>query len=266
MQTSKKLFLGLVGLTVLVAALGLSLVFTATDWALSGQLVMYALSFVVALVLFIALLGLGSIIYIIRTGRRLNIKLPLRLIVEFIYPFSLLLGRLLRIDRQKIQNSFVEVNNALVKASSGRVSAAKVLVLIPHCMQLADCSHKITVNVQNCKRCGRCQIAEMLALTEEFGVGLAVATGGGMARRIIQELKPHAVVAVACERDLTSGLQETFPLPVFGVVNLRPHGYCFNTAVDMQRIRNALNYLINGSNSLLDYNSTTVEAAVSKGE
>lgn len=61
-----------------------------------------------------------------------------------------------------------------------------------------------------------------------------------MARKIIHDLHPSAVIAVACERDLTSGLLETFPLPVFGIVNDRPNGYCQNTQVNLERLEAAL--------------------------
>ena len=39
----------------------------------------------------------------------------------------------------------------------------------------------------------------------------------------------------AC-RDLTSGIQDVFPLPVIGVLNQRPNGPCFNTCVDMRQV------------------------------
>jgi len=50
-------------------------------------------------------------------------------------------------------------------------------------------------------------------LAEKYGVDLAVATGGTIARRIVVETHPDLIIAVACERDLTSGIQDTTPLP-----------------------------------------------------
>ncbi|HHW13778.1 MAG TPA: DUF116 domain-containing protein, partial [Firmicutes bacterium] len=116
----------------------------------------------------------------------------------------------------------------------------EVLLLVPHCLQRTSCPHRITVQAGNCRRCGGCQIGEVVALAESRGVRVAVATGGGMARKIIHDLRPAAVVAVACERDLTSGLLETFPLPVYGIVNDRPEGYCVNTRVNLERLKAAL--------------------------
>jgi hypothetical protein len=45
---------------------------------------------------------------------------------------------------------------------------------------------------------------------------------------------------VACERDLTSGIKDCYPLPVIGVLNDRPFGPCFNTRVDVEKIDAAL--------------------------
>jgi hypothetical protein len=92
-------------------------------------------------------------------------------------------------------------------------------------------------------------VGELVGLAERHGIRLAVATGGGMARKIIHDLRPAAVVAVACERDLTSGLQETYPLPVFGIVNERPYGYCVNTGVTVERIEAALELFLAASRS-----------------
>ena len=64
--------------------------------------------------------------------------------------------------------------------------------------------------------------------------------GGTLARQIVKQIRPKAIVAVACERDLTSGIQDVFPLPVVGVLNERPIGPCFNTRVDIKRVEAAV--------------------------
>ena len=74
------------------------------------------------------------------------------------------------------------------------------------------------------------------------GVDLSVATGGTLARRIIKEKRPKAIIAVACERDLTSGIVDSYPLPVIGILNQRPFGPCINTRVDMKDVQEALEY------------------------
>ena len=54
-------------------------------------------------------------------------------------------------------------------------------------------------------------IKGLVGLSEKYGVGLAVATGGTLARRIIVDRRPKLIIAVACERDLSSSIQDSYP-------------------------------------------------------
>jgi hypothetical protein len=111
---------------------------------------------------------------------------------------------------------------------------------MPHCLQFHECQFRITGSTVHCQRCGQCPINGLAELSEKYGVGLAVATGGTLARRIVVERRPKIIIAVACERDLTSGIQDSYPLPVFGITNHRPHGPCYDTEVDLERVEEAL--------------------------
>ena len=64
----------------------------------------------------------------------------------------------------------------------------------------------------------------------------------------LTEARPKAIVAIACERDLASGMADVFPIPVIGVLNERPNGPCCNTTVDPERVRAVVEQLI-GRNS-----------------
>ena len=61
-------------------------------------------------------------------------------------------GKLLGIDRRRIEGSFVAVSNQIVKHRHLKVPPDRLLVVTPHCLQLADCPHKITRDPHNCKR------------------------------------------------------------------------------------------------------------------
>ncbi|HSH69985.1 MAG TPA: DUF116 domain-containing protein, partial [Deferrisomatales bacterium] len=124
--------------------------------------------------------------------------------------------------------------------SGWRAPPERVLILLPHCLQVDSCDVRITGDVHNCKGCGRCPISGLIELGERFGVALSVATGGTLARKIIVEQRPQLIIAVACERDLTSGIQDAHPLPVYGILNERPEGPCFNTRVDLGKVQRAL--------------------------
>ena len=70
------------------------------------------------------------------------------------------------------------------------------------------------------------------------------AAGGGQARKIIREQRPTAVIGVACERDLMSGINDIVPkMPTLGVTNKRPEGPCKNTLINMDELRKAIETL-----------------------
>ena len=52
--------------------------------------------------------------------------------------------------------------------------------------------------------------------------------------------RPDMIIAVACDRDLTSGIQDTYPIPVFGILNKRPNGPCYDTDVDVDLVEEGL--------------------------
>ena len=124
------------------------------------------------------------------------------------------------------------------------MTASKILILTPHCIQLDTCPYKITRDIKNCRRCGRCSVGPLLDLADKYGVNIAVATGGTLARQFVKTIRPRAIIAVACERDLTSGIQDVFPLPVIGVLNERPFGPCFNTKVDISKVEDTIKYFL----------------------
>lgn len=161
-----------------------------------------------------------------------------------LYPLVVHCGRLLHITQASIQHSFIAVNNRLLASRPLQTAAENILLLLPHCLQHECCDYKITRDPHNCRRCGRCQMPEILDLSVHKRITMEIVTGGTLARQAVQKYRPEAVVAVACERDLSSGILDSFPLPVYGVVNERPQGPCSNTRVDMALLEETLNSII----------------------
>ena len=84
---------------------------------------------------------------------------------------------------------------------------------------------------------------------ERYDASISIATGGTLARKVIVDKKPTVIVAVACERDLSSGIQDAYPIPVYGILNQRPYGPCVNTQVDFEKLEKAVGFVFDGSSS-----------------
>ncbi len=198
-------------------------------------------------VLWLAVSGIFSLVLTLILKKDFWLSKRLRgLVIKVIFPVLILVGKLFGISKESVQHAFVEVNNGLVMAQTRSIKPERLLLLMPHCLQNYDCTVKITGNVDNCKRCGTCQIRDLVELAETYHTGLSVATGGTIARRIVVERKPQLIIAVACERDLISGIQDSYPVPVYGIFNRRPYGPCFNTQVDLKEVKKAMIHFLDG--------------------
>ena len=147
-------------------------------------------------------------------------------------------------SKDDIRKIYIKLNNSYIYKNKYNIDNKDILVLIPHCIQKNSCKLKVTSSINNCKSCGLCNVSDLLKLNEKFGVEVFIATGGTLARKKIIEKRPKAVVAVACERDLTSGIQDIKNIPVLGVFNKRPNGPCFDTKIDIKEVEDAIIFLI----------------------
>lgn len=159
-------------------------------------------------------------------------------LLKVLYPLFMLAGSFSSERKEALQALVIRLNNRYVVKEAHRTK--RLLLLLPHCLQVDKCNIRLTHNVRNCEQCGECEIRDLIGIADRNDLELFVATGGNLARRIVSDVRPEAIVAVACERDLSSGIADTWPLPVFGIPNERPFGPCLNTKVDLGRVEEAI--------------------------
>ncbi|CCO22858.1 DUF116 domain-containing protein [Maridesulfovibrio hydrothermalis] len=246
-DSKKRLFIGLI-----TGTCGLLCLFFAMLWYVPyvglssfGAWASWTLGLIVlALILTVGWAYAGLLANVV-LGRTFPFSQKARgLTVKLFLPLMTILGRLFGLSKRKIRSSFIKVNNELVLSETGKYDPEKIMILTPHCLQNSRCDMRLTYDVDNCKRCGLCTIKGLLDLRDKYGSHFAVATGGTIARRLVVQKRPRLIIAIACERDLASGIQDTYPLPVFGVLNERPHGPCLDTEVSLLAVEEALRRFI----------------------
>ena len=120
--------------------------------------------------------------------------------------------------RDWVENAAVKVYNRLAVLRGRKVGKGELLLLIPRCLS------KDTLD-------------GVLGVAGRYGVPVFVATRGQLARRVIRERRPRAVVAVACERDLVSGLHDVAgKVPVLGLTMTLPSGPCKDALLDLRQL------------------------------
>ena len=145
-----------------------------------------------------------------------------------------------RLNNEHICRMYIELNNRLVLMRHKACSTSEILLLLPHCLQHPECTNKVTDSTAECKTCGRCDIGETLKVCRKYGVAAAVVTGGLAARDVLKRLKVKAAVAVACEKELYTGLKDMRHIDVIGIINKRPNGPCRHTKADIAVIEKTI--------------------------
>ena len=164
------------------------------------------------------------------------------LIIRYIFPIISKVGGFINISKDEIRKIFIKINNAYIYSNKYNFNSEDLIILIPHCIQNHNCKLKVTNDIDNCRKCGICKISDLQQLKEKYNTKIFVATGGTLARKIIIDNKPRAVIAVACERDLTSGVREVNKIPVLGIFNSRPNGPCIDTNIKINEVEDAINF------------------------
>jgi len=117
--------------------------------------------------------------------------------------------------RDWVEHAAIDVYNTLAERRNRRVGKGELLVLIPRCLS-------------------KQALDGVLEIAGRYEVPVFVATRGQLARRVIRERRPRAVVAVACERDMMTGLRDVAgKLPVLGLTMQLPNGPCRDATIDL---------------------------------
>ena len=233
---------------VFVVALVSFLLWTmASDGLMWHKILNMGLLFLLSCIAFVTF---GGIVVFI--GLMSNKSIPQGLLntsnrfVVYLYPILVYLGRLLGKEKNEIRRSYTHLNNQVLLNSKLKFKSDDILIITPHCLQHTACGIRITHDIRQCKKCGKCSVGHLLHFQEKYGVETHVVTGGTLARLKIKEKKPKMIVAIACERDLISGLMDVKHIPVYAIINDRPEGPCQNTSVDIAAVDYILKKILRG--------------------
>jgi hypothetical protein len=146
--------------------------------------------------------------------------------ISLLYNLASFVGRRSGVSRDRLGGSFIQVSNSLIRARGLGGPCKSLLILAPRCL-----SRGLKDSIRD--------------MAFRYGCEIYTASGGEVARRKIADSKPNAVVGIACERDLVSGIRDVYPLlPVLAVPNIRPLGPCKETRVDLDKVEEAVRFFV----------------------
>ena len=128
--------------------------------------------------------------------------------------------------------------NAKNKKNFLNVKYSDRVIFVPHCLR----NHSVCIAKDNgshytCVECGKCKIKDISIEAKKLGyMGVYILKGGKAAIKLIEQLKPTAVLGVACFFEGKQGIElmEKFKLAV-QFVELTKDG-CVNTDVDIEKL------------------------------
>jgi uncharacterized protein len=220
-------------------------------WIIAGRAIFWyrliGLMLITGLALFSAVTLSGIVaFYLLWYNKQVPNRLlsMVNLYLQWLYPVLLAMGKSFGKDINEIRRAYTRLNNQSILGRKKRYQPSEVLILVPHCIQQADCSVKLTNEIMLCRECGLCDISDLIALKNKYRVDTAVVTGGTLARKRISDKRPKLIIAIACERDLISGLMDVRKIPVYAMINERPEGPCHNTHINAREVEKILNRLL----------------------
>jgi len=120
--------------------------------------------------------------------------------------------------RDRVEHAAIDVYNTLQVRRGRKMGKGELLILIPRCLSKQS-------------------LDGVLEIAGRYEVPVFVATRGQLARRVIRERRPRAVVAVACERDMMTGLRDAAgKLPILGLTMRLPSGPCRDASLDLAKM------------------------------
>jgi len=228
-EAGKRLFIGFALISIILISLGAFLFWYLIEPRLNELSVQLANIFkyiILGVVIFLFVWLLLNVLSILMDKNLLIRFFRIEMSITFFGALVMRLSKRFGINKDKMGHSFVKVSNSLIHASKKNTNHVKLLILLPHCLQ-------------------RSILLAIKELAKQYHIPTFVASGGEIARRIIKEQNPTAIIGIACERDLVSGIQDVInKIPVIGIPNQRPEGPCKNTTVKFEEVEEAIRFFL----------------------
>jgi len=123
-----------------------------------------------------------------------------------------------------------------------RTPYSQRVVFVPQCLRsAAKCQAEEKASEYVCRKCGACKIADIVQRAADLGyAGVRILKGGSVVPRLLEEIKPKAVVGIACSLEGALGMMacERAGAAVMCVPLLRDG--CSDTDVDIAEVADAL--------------------------
>lgn len=139
----------------------------------------------------------------------------------------------------------IEIRNKLNEPAFKKVPFEERILFLPHCLRnTKNCKATYNEEGLQCALCGSCSIKQLIELAKEKKYkGVFVVPGGSLVVKIVQKIRPKAIVGVACNDEINLAMTKFrgFGTPGQAVLLLRDG--CTDTAVNIDEVKEKLDLI-----------------------
>ena len=140
--------------------------------------------------------------------------------------------------------SFCNWNNYRIQQAFQLHRAKRVLLLLPHCIQMAQCSANILHDLNKCYNCGLCNISNLLPLQGKYNIKSCINNRSHKTYQYARQYKPDLIIAIGCLDRLFKGLVRLSEIPSYVIPLDLNHGMCVNTSFNVDHLVTAIDTLV----------------------
>jgi hypothetical protein len=147
----------------------------------------------------------------------------------------------LGIKPENIDHLYIELKNSIHRDAFRRTSPKDKIVFLPQCLRNSKtCKAVLGPNGWECMKCSghkTCKVFRIRQRAESLGYRAFIVPGGSMVFKLLEKLKPRAVLGVGCMKELVMAAEE-LRIPGQGIPLLRDG--CVDTDVSLSEVFDAL--------------------------
>ncbi len=180
-----------------------------------------ALLLVIGILLF-ALALAAIVLWSVKTG---HIHFPRLLRACFPLMEGLIKGlcRLFGLEDEDLIRFTIKLHNGMSRKGFSEIPVSERIVFLPQCLRSAECPAHLSPEGLQCKNCGLCQIGKYSNELKNIGYKVYIVPGSTFLKRIVQKMRPRAIIGVGCLVEVKDGLDlaDKMGLSVMGVIILK---------------------------------------------
>lgn len=208
--------------------------------------------FIIIIIGFLIVLGLALWLAMSQTtNQKKSLPRLVLFILNLMYrPAKMLLANF-HVDNKMVNVAGIDLMDYLSEEKYSKVPPERRILVLPHCLRDKKCPGKMDSRFGViCRKCGKCGIAHIKEICDEYNIGLYICPGSSFVRRVVDRVQPDGVIGVACELDLFEVMKHVTgkKIPMVGVL-LSKSG-CIETEVDWETVEEKLLLGINGKKAL----------------